>query len=102
MQGNLVNLEGIALPGLQADSTTNEAFRRMPRLRILILDGVKLNSKLSGFQLPRLAMLSWREVSGPLLPFATDIITAAAVLDISDSTELERLPLAMLQTHTFS
>ena len=85
-------MEGISFQGMQADSDNFEALGRMPQLRILILDGVKTDSLLSGVQLPSLAMLSWRDASGPSLPFALEAIESAAVLDIAGNVALERLP----------
>ena len=72
----------------------------MPELRTLILDGVKAESRVCGIQIPRLAMLSWRGAHGPSLPFALEAVKSAAVLDISGSNELERLP-AALQVRKF-
>ena len=115
MQGTLAHVEGIPLSGLQAvDVTSLKAFSRMPLLRILILDGVAMDglqkgpvSSLAmlsrragltasslppGFHLPRLAMVSWRDISGPSLPFLLNLIKSAAVLDISGSSKLNRLP----------
>ena len=69
------------------------ALSRMPRLRILILDGVKMDIKLSGLDLPVLAMLSWRDAGKASLPISLETVKAAAVLDISGSNELERLPI---------
>ena len=101
MQGMLKGVEGISLAGLRVDSAMAEALSCMPDLRILILDGVKLDGVLSGAQLPRLAMLSWRDAGGPVLPFALEAVKSAAVLDISGNGELERLP-ADLQACLFS
>ena len=92
IQGIAADVEGVSLQGLQLHSTSFEALSRMPKLRILILDDVKTNVLLSGFKLPRLAMLSWRGARGRSLPFALRTIQTAAVLDIWRSSELERLP----------
>ena len=88
-----MSVEGILLTGLREDPATFEALNRMPQLRILIMDGVKINRVLSGLQLPRLAMLSWRGAHGSTLPFDMEIAKAAAVLDISfiPRDELKRL-----------
>ena len=85
-------MEGIAFPHLRAHSTSFEALSRLPHLRILIIDGVKVDSVLSGFHLPRLAMFSWRYARGPALPCALKPFKSAAVLDISGSAALVRLP----------
>lgn len=92
IQGVLADVEGISLQGLQLHSASFEALGRMSNLRILILDDVKTNSVLSGFKLPRLAMLSWWGAPGRLLPFAVRTIQTVAVLDIWRSSKLERLP----------
>ena len=92
IQGELACVQGIALTGLRADSTAFEALGRMSQLRILVLDGVKMESVLSGFHIPRLAMLSWRDASEPSLPFSLDIIRSAAVLDLSGRSGLDKLP----------
>ena len=91
-QGIFEYTEGISFAGLQADSFMFGALSRMPHLRILILDGVKMDNMLSGFRLPRLAMLSWRKAAERSLPFTLETVMSAAVLDISGSNELERLP----------
>ena len=64
----------------------------MPQLRILILDGAETDSMLSGFHLPNLAMLSWRDAVGPSLQFALETVKSAAVLDISGNNKLLNLP----------
>ena len=64
----------------------------MPKLRILIMDGFQRDVALSGHQLPRLAMLSWRDASACLLPFNFKTFRSAAVLDVSGNAALERLP----------
>ena len=64
----------------------------MPQLRILILDSVDVSGTLSGFELPCLAMLSWQNIGGPSLPFVLKTVKSAAVLDISGSENLEKLP----------
>lgn len=92
MQDMLPRVEGISLLGLQAYPINLQALSRMPQLRILILDGTQADTILSGFNMPRLAMLSWRDAHGPSLPFALQIATAAAVIDISGSNELKSLP----------
>ena len=115
MQGSLERLEGISLLGVDVDSAMFKAFNGTPMLRILILDGVKAKSMhfgyraprlamllcqagfkghkvLSGFQLPRIAMMSWRNADGRALPLAFGTIKSAAVLDISESAQLKRLP----------
>ena len=92
MQGNLAHVEGISLTGVRAELITSEALGRMPQLRILILDGVKTDSMLSGFHLPRLAMLSWRGAHGPSLPIGFEGIVSATILNVSRNDELERLP----------
>ena len=84
-------MEGISVAGLQADSLPLEALSRMPRLRVLVMDGVQTDSMLSGFHLPRLAMLSWRNAGGLMLPVALEAIMSAAVLDISGG-DVQRLP----------
>ena len=84
-------MEGLSLTGLHLGSTTFDALSRMRHLRILILDDVTEKMP-SGAQLPCLAMLSWRNARGHLLPFALKSIKQAAVLDISGSSELARLP----------
>ena len=95
-QGTLAQVEGISFQDFHRDlPDLPEALRRMPNLRILILDGVQIDnmeSVLSGFQLPRLAMLSWRDAGGPSLPIALEAIPSAVVIDIAGSLELERLP----------
>ena len=93
MQGTLTHVQGVSLPGLQADLARFEAISRMTQLHILVLDGVKMQHEpLSGFQLPHLAMFSLRCAHGPSLPFALEAIESAAVLDISERKELESLP----------
>ena len=87
IQGSLAYVEGISLLGLRAASTDLKALGRMPQLRILILDGAMTDSTLSGFLIPRLALLSWRVAGGPPLPFASDTVKAAAVLDFSRDEE---------------
>ena len=84
-------MQGISLLGLQAGSTIIETLARMPRLRILILDGVRLDSMLTGSPMPSLAMLSWRDAGGPDPPVAFETIKFATVLDMSGSAELESL-----------
>ena len=101
MQGKLNGVEGISLTGLRVDSAMVAALSCMPDLRILILDGIKFDGVLSGAHLPQLAMLSWRDAGGPLLPFSFKAVKSAAVLDISDNNELERIP-ADLQACLFS
>lgn len=92
MQGVLVCVEGISLQGLGSDPAEFEGLTRMPKLRILILDGVKAGRVLSGMHATRLAMLSWRGADGPLLPLNFfDIIKSAAVLDMSGG-DIKRLP----------
>ena len=85
-------MEGISLAGLRADSTTLKALSRAENLRILILDYVEMNRVVSGFHIPQLAMLSWRNAGGVSLPFALEIVKSASVLNISGSYELERMP----------
>ena len=84
------------MPGSQADARVLEGLSRMPELRILNLDAVKAGNMPSELQLPRLAMLSWRDAGGPLLPFNLQSIESAAVLDMSSrgrpEEALERLP----------
>ena len=93
IQSTLARLEGVSLSGMHVDSAIFEALSRMPMLRILIMDdvesnnmhfaiqaprlatllgraGLKVHKLLSGFQLPRLAMISWRNANGNTLPFA--------------------------------
>ena len=95
MRGLLERVEGISLSGLPANTYDLEALGRMPQLRVLILDGVKMASMPSGLQLKHLAMLSWRDAGGPELPFVLETMRSVAVLDISESVEggqvLERL-----------
>ena len=92
MQGVLRHLDSISLAGYKAGSLGFEALRHMPGLQILILDGVKSANMLSGFQIPNLAMLSWQGASGRSLPVDLQAAKSAAVLDISGSDELVRLP----------
>ena len=61
----------------------------MPQLRILFLHGV--DCTLFNCHLPCLAMLSWRCIAGPLLPFNLEALQSVAVLDIAGS-DLERAP----------
>ena len=68
------------------------AFRCMPYLRILVLDRTHLAARLAGFELPQLAMLSWRGAGGRALPFDVRVIKNAAVLDIGESRDLTTLP----------
>ena len=91
------------------------ASNRMPMLRILVLDGVmrvnvelfgvesphfamaswhgcKLHRILLDLHLPHLAMLSWRNAGVNFLPFSFRGIKSAAVLDMSGSYGLQRLP----------
>ena len=84
-------MEGISVAGLQADALDVKALSRMPRLRILVLDGAKVDDTLSGFRIPRLAMLSWRGAGARSLPFALETVKSAAVLDIAGGS-IERLP----------
>ena len=88
-------MEGVSLPGFQAECKTIEALRRMPQLRVLILDGAKMDIMLSGFQMPQLALLSWQDADASLLPFALETVKSVAVLDISGNVKLERLPADM-------
>ena len=60
------------------------AFRRMPKLRILVVDGVRPAASLAGFELPRLAMVSWRGGSGRRLPLEAQTMMNAVVLDINE------------------
>lgn len=85
-------MEGVSLKGLHLSSTSVDAFTRMPHLRILILDDVNMEKMPASARLPGLAMLSCQNASGTSLPFALESIKQAAVLDISGSSELARLP----------
>lgn len=84
-------MEGISVAGLRAHELNVEALSRMPRLRILVLDGATVNGALSGFRMPHLAMLSWRDSGAHSLPFALKTVKTAAVLDIAGGG-IERLP----------
>lgn len=79
------------MAGLRADALNVEALSRMTRVRILVLDGITVDSALSGFRMPGLAMLSWRDSGARALPFALETVRSAAVLDIAGGG-IERLP----------
>ena len=91
MQGELACVEGISVAGLRADALNAEALSRMARLRVLVLDGATMDGALSGFRMPRLAVLSWRDSNARSLPFALETVKAAAVVDIAGAG-IERLP----------
>ena len=56
------------------------------------LDGMPNAAGLTGWELPRLAMLSWRGSGGRTLPLDCQTIKNAAELDVSHSGELTSLP----------
>ena len=91
MQAMLEHVEGISLVGL-ASPVNTEALSRMPDLRILIADGVDVESPLTGFELPKLAMLSWREKAGQELSFGWSTVRKAAVIDLQGCHNLTDLP----------
>ena len=91
MQGELACVEGISVAGLRADALNAEALSRMARLRVLVLDGATMDGALSGFRMPRMAVLSWRDSNARSLPFALETVKAAAVVDIAGAG-IERLP----------
>lgn len=73
-----------AVPGLIVRSMSNS-------LRILVLDGVQLAKPLPRINLPLLAMVSWRDGPGQLLPFDLHTVRMAAVLEFSGRYKLERI-----------
>ena len=82
-------MEGISVAGLRADALNVEALSRMTRLRILVLDGTTVDSALSGFRMPGLAMLSWHDSGARALPFALETVKSATVLDIAGGSIVE-------------
>ena len=91
VQGSLDSVQGISLTGL-ASPINADAIRHMPALRILILDGVALEAPLAGFELPRLAVVSWRNGRGRALPFEMQTVRGAAVLSLPGCSGLQQLP----------
>ena len=91
VQGVLECVEGLSLVGLPSPVNC-EALGRMPNLRILIMDGVDVKSPLTGFELPHLAMLSWRNHASEELPLNCDTVRNAAVLDLQGCSNLTSLP----------
>ena len=91
MQAMLEHVEGISLVGL-ASPVNAEALSRMPNPRILIADGVDFESPLTGSELPKLAMLSWREKAGQKLSFGWNTVWKAAVIDLQGCPTLTDLP----------
>ena len=56
------------------------------------MDHVKMDRVQIGFQIPSLAFLSWRYAGKSLEHLHLQIVQSAAVLDLSGSDVLERLP----------
>lgn len=91
MQAMLEHVEGISLVGL-ASPVNAEALSRMPNLRILIADGMDVRLPLTGSELAKLAMLSWREKAGRELSFDWTTIRKASVIDLQGCPTLTDLP----------
>ena len=91
MQGVLECTEGLFMMG-QPSPLNTDALGRMPNLRILVSDGVDMEQPLTGFELPQLAMLSWRNHASEELPLDFNTVRNAAVLDLQGCSNLLSLP----------